>query len=212
MPRKAKTTNQPISSVNLTTECTESIATPAGEESANNIDNVIVENTVSTETSADNDGKAEQELVSDTIQPESAIDAHFSNIFMTLTAFKSSIAALNHHIKLLEREMKRELKGFNKRVKKDEKKVNRKPSGFARPSDVSSELCDFMGRTIGTQIARTEVTQYLIQYIKENELQFPENKKVIVPDAKLKKLLGVDNETEVTYFNLQGLMNKHFVH
>ena len=64
-----------------------------------------------------------------------------------------------------------------------------------------------MGRSNGTQIARTEVTQYLINYIKENELQYAENKKVIIPDEKLKSLLGVDGTMEVTYFNLQGLMN-----
>ena len=213
MPRKTKTTTQPISSVNLTTEC---MTTPVSEKTLNNTDNVDNVNNVNNVDNVDNVDNVilenNEKVDIDTANTESAIDTHFSNIFMTLTAFKSSIVSLNHHIKLLEREMKREIKAFNKRSKKDEKKQARKPSGFARPSDVSSELCDFMGRTKGTQIARTEVTQYLIQYIKENELQFPENKKVIVPDEKLKKLLGVDNGTEVTYFNLQGLMNKHFVH
>ena len=68
-----------------------------------------------------------------------------------------------------------------------------------------------MGKEVGTEIARTEVTQYLIQYIKDNELQFSENKKIIVPDNTLKNLLGVNEGDEVTYFNLQRLMNKHFI-
>ena len=68
-----------------------------------------------------------------------------------------------------------------------------------------------MGKDSGTEIARTEVTQYLIQYIKDHNLQFEENKKVIVPDDTLKNLLGVSEDEQVTYFNLQRLMNKHFI-
>lgn len=140
------------------------------------------------------------------------IEKHFDNLYLTLTAFKQSIATMNQHIKVLERDMKKELRVLRKVSSKQKLKGNRKPSGFAKPSDVSVELCAFMGREKGTQIARTEVTQYLISYIKDHQLQFAENKKVILPDEKLKKLLNVDDKTEVTYFNLQGLMNKHFVH
>ena len=68
-----------------------------------------------------------------------------------------------------------------------------------------------MKKDVGTEIARTEVTQYLIQYIKDNGLQFEGNKKIIVPDSTLKKLLNVKEGEEVTYFNLQRLMNRHFV-
>ena len=38
-------------------------------------------------------------------------------------------------------------------------------------------------------------------------------KNKIVPDQKLKSLLGIDDEKipELTYFNIQKYMNKHFV-
>tara|TARA_Y100000389_G_scaffold71936_1_gene68648 strand:- start:110 stop:679 length:570 start_codon:yes stop_codon:yes gene_type:complete len=151
-------------------------------------------------------------LANEVVPIEQGLDAHFANIYLMLTGLKQAISGLNLHLKILEKDMKKQLKNIEKTNKKPKTKGNRKPSGFAKPSDVSNELCKFMGRDTGTQIARTEVTQYLIQYIKENQLQFAENKKIILPDEKLKKLLGVDNTTEVTYFNLQGLMNKHFVH
>ena len=145
------------------------------------------------------------------VQEPSNMESHFANIYLLLTGLKQAISGLNQHLKILEKDMRKQLKVIQK-SHKPKIKTNRKPSGFAKPADVSNELCKFMGRTSGTQIARTEVTQYIIQYIKENQLQFPENKKIILPDEKLQKLLGVDNTTEVTYFNLQGLMNKHFVH
>ena len=68
-----------------------------------------------------------------------------------------------------------------------------------------------MKRPHGSEVARTEVTQYIIKYIKEHDLQFPENRKVIKPDKSLKNLLAVPKKEEVTYFNLQRYMNRHFV-
>ena len=184
MPRQPKTKNA-ISTVNISEEVnkTPSETTPQ-------------DNTVS---------------LLDPLQDPSDIDNQFANIYLLLTGLKQAISGLHHHLKVLEKDMKKQLKSI-KKTTKPKIKGNRKPSGFAKPSDVSNELCKFMGRTTGTQIARTEVTQYLIQYIKENQLQFADNKKIILPDEKLKNLLGVDGTTEVTYFNLQGLMNKHFVH
>jgi chromatin remodeling complex protein RSC6 len=68
-----------------------------------------------------------------------------------------------------------------------------------------------MKKPHGSQVARTEVTQYIIQYIKDNKLQWTENRKVIKPDGKLNSLLDVPVGEEVTYFNLQRFMNRHFV-
>ena len=62
----------------------------------------------------------------------------------------------------------------------------------------------------GTMMARTDVTKYIINYIKENNLQGVNNKKVIQPDKALKSLLKPENN-EVSYFTLQKYMNKHFI-
>ena len=68
-----------------------------------------------------------------------------------------------------------------------------------------------MNKTEGTEIARTDVTKALVSYIKENNLSYSENKQIIIPDDKLKELLGIENESkQLTYFNIQRYMNKHF--
>ena len=67
-----------------------------------------------------------------------------------------------------------------------------------------------MDKPNGSEVARTEVTQFIISYIKTNNLQWQENRKVIKPDKALHTLLG-NGEDEVTYFNLQRYMNKHFI-
>ena len=53
--------------------------------------------------------------------------------------------------------------------------------------------------------------QYLISYIKEHKLQNESNKSFIKPDKKLSELLNTDKGDNITYFNIQGFMNKHFI-
>lgn len=132
----------------------------------------------------------------------------FDDLVTTLSTFKKTITLVQTQIRELEKTVKKELKN----AKKDNKKrKNKKPSGFAKPSKVSDELCRFMNKDCGTEIARTEVTQFLINYIKSNFLQNEENKKIIKPDEKLQTLLSINKEEELTYFNLQKYMNRHFI-
>ena len=100
-------------------------------------------------------------------------------------------------------------KGRKKRVE-DPNKPKRAPSGFAKPSLISNELCSFLGKPNGTQMARTEVTKYLTQYIKQHNLQDQANRRRIVPDSPFQQLLNVPTDAEVTYFNLQKYMKVHF--
>jgi len=166
----------------------------------------VVENTVVDDKSVSSTSSAPK-----VPEEKDLIGQQFEGVLTTLTTFRQSITALQSQIRGLEKSVRKEMKVLRKEASKNRAKGNRKPSGFAKPSAVTAELCKFMGKEEGTEIARTEVTQHLIQYIKDNELQFAENKKIIVPDATLKALLDVKDGDEVTYFNLQRLMNKHFV-
>jgi chromatin remodeling complex protein RSC6 len=137
----------------------------------------------------------------------------FNTVTDTLTLFKMQITTLQQHVKTIKKNVEKELKN-NKKEKNNIKIKNiRSPSGFAKPTKVTKELCEFMDRPEGTEIARTEVTKTLVAYIKNNNLlDKTENK--IVPDQKLLELLGVKsdefNDTNLTYFTIQKYMNKHF--
>ena len=134
----------------------------------------------------------------------------FESIIDSLSIFRNQINLLQSQLRNLEKSVKKEVKSLKKAAVKNKNKGNRKPSGFANPTKVSKELCEFMNKKEGSEIARTEVTKAIISYIKINNLQNKTNKKIISPDEKLKFLLGITEEQELTYFNLQKYMNKHF--
>ena len=138
----------------------------------------------------------------------------FNTINDSLTLFKMEISTLQKVVKNVEKDVIKELNNIKKNKKKEKTKTKRAPSGFAKPTKVTKELCEFMNQPEGSEIARTEVTKALVSYIKSNNLielgETTKNK--IVPDEKLKNLLGVECEevNELTYFNIQKYMNRHF--
>ena len=145
------------------------------------------------------------------VEEVSPIDNQFTAILGTLSQFKIQITALSTQLKSLEKTVKKEIKHHKKDATKKQSKGNRKPSGFAEASPISDDLCDFMGKDHGTQCARTDVTKFICNYIRQNSLANNENKREIKPDNKLKSLLGTDDTTVVTYFNIQRFMNRDFI-
>lgn len=135
----------------------------------------------------------------------------FEQLVTQLNQMKTQITGIQQNIKQLDKNVKKQMKCLKKEVIKTKNKGNRQPSGFAKPSKVTKELCEFMNKTEGTEIARTEVTRALVAYIKENKLENTTNSKIISPDEKLKTLLDLNDSDELTYFTIQKYMNKHFV-
>ena len=127
------------------------------------------------------------------------------DIILMLNELKKQVSQIQNKVKLLENKFKKDIKQASKN-----KGPPRKPSGFAKPSKITDKLTEFMNKDSGSLVARTEVTRFLINYIKENSLQKVDDKRIIKPDEKLLDLLG-SGEDEITYFNLQKYMNKHFL-
>lgn len=109
------------------------------------------------------------------------------------------------------RGLKKQAKKLKSQKNKKVVKTDRKPHGFAVPSVVSDELCAFMNVPSGTLVSRTEVTKRLTSYISENNLQNPENRKQILPDATMRSLFGeAAKDVFLTHFTMQKYMNHHF--
>jgi chromatin remodeling complex protein RSC6 len=139
-------------------------------------------------------------------------------------------------IKKLTKDFKRlqyELKHTKLRKPRNASDSTREASGFAslKGTYLSPELCEFLGIEKGTKLPRTNVTSRLRDYIKNNGREDPKDRRNIVLDSKLEKLLGNSEfrtnairehklrnpkikgpvTDKVHYFNLQIHLRRHFI-
>jgi chromatin remodeling complex protein RSC6 len=126
------------------------------------------------------------------VQARSALD----------TAIKASVKAIEKKVAKLTKMMEKS--------QKKRKTTQNKMSGFEKPTAISDELAKFVGEQPGVMLARTAVSKKIHEYVKSNNLQNPTNRRIINPDAKLKKLLNTKGNDELSYFNLQKYLKVHF--
>ncbi|GAA0166609.1 chromatin/chromatin-binding, or -regulatory protein [Lithospermum erythrorhizon] len=98
------------------------------------------------------------------------------------------------------------LAAASKPVASSETKKAREPRGIMKPRRVSPEMQDFLGGV--SEIPRTQALKHIWAYIKLQNLQDPENKKIIICDEKLKKIFA--GKDSVGFLEIAGLLNPHF--
>ena len=80
----------------------------------------------------------------------------------------------------------------------------KKNTAFMKPVHLSADLEAVVGKG---PMPRTEVTKKLWAYIKKNDLQDPENKRNIRPDANLEKVFG--GPKTIDMFKMTSVVSKH---
>lgn len=150
-----------------------------------------------------------EDVVSEPVEQE--VD-RFTKVLEKLQGILNDAKELMVFVKVLQKEHVKLQKQTVKKIKKVpvDGAVKRNPSGFAKPTNLSDELCDFLSVEHGSAMARTIVTKHINEYIKKNNLQDEADKRHIVPDVKLKKILSLKEGDKLTYFNLQTYIKQHF--
>ena len=146
------------------------------------------------------------------VEETSGIQQKLNEFSAKLQQISSIFSTMKGDFKTLEKSVSREMKAAQKASSKRAKRAgNRQPSGFVKPTRISDELAKFLGKSVGTEMARTDVSKEINAYIRANNLQRPDNGRFIVPDAKLTTLLKLGKDDELSYFNLQRYMKPHFI-
>ena len=84
------------------------------------------------------------------------------------------------------------------------KKSARKPNAaFMAPLTLSNTLAEVIGNK---PLPRTEIVRKMWDYIKKNNLQDKNNRRMIDADGKLKPIFGKD---QISMFELAKVVNKH---
>ena len=76
-------------------------------------------------------------------------------------------------------------------------------AALSKPLQVSDQLAAVVGKG---PLARTEVVSAVWNYIREHNLQNPENKREILADERLKAVFGQD---KATMFEMNKLLSAH---
>jgi chromatin remodeling complex protein RSC6 len=163
------------------------------------------------------------------------INLEFEEICQEVNSIKNSLTSLMSKIRQYKKKVDKTIKDNGKdivkttkvpkekkekvpkekkeKVPKEKKPKNEPPpSAMTIPCSISPELAKFLDKPSDTKMVRTEVTKELYKYIKDNKLQDQTKKMTIKPNQALIDLLCIDEKQELTYFNIQGLMNKHYLH
>ena len=110
-----------------------------------------------------------------------------------------------------------------KTLKVDLKKVMKKKvgerkrdvvnSGFFKEVKITDDLAKFMSCNPSDLKSRVDVTRFICKYVKDKNLQNQQDKRYIIPDDSLKKLLKYDPNVDgaLSFPNVQKLIQKHFV-
>lgn len=151
--------------------------------------------------------KTEGEAVG--VEPSQVKDNAVSVIIEKVNTLFVNFKEVQNLLKVLSKDYEKQQKIIEKAQKKRQNAKN-SPSGFAKPNKISDELCDFIGVPHGTEKSRTDITRFINSYVKEHNLNKPENKRFILPDDKLKKILNVGDKEDINYFILQKLISHHF--
>jgi chromatin remodeling complex protein RSC6 len=135
-------------------------------------------------------------------------NSKLAELIEAITNMDKEFKAIKTLVKLVIKENDKKEKILKKERDRKEK-ARLSPSGFAKPTEISTEMCDFLEIAHGTLMSRTEVTKNINTYVSKNNLKDPVNGRIIRPDAALKKLLRVKDGDEVTFFHMQRLLNPH---
>jgi len=147
------------------------------------------------------------------------VNKQFDELLSTISTEIESVKTDNKNVGV------KYLKSLNKQVvtlrksitklSKQKKKVVRKSnnaSGFLKPVTISKEIAEFTGWSVKDKHSRVEVTKYICNYIKENDLQDPSDRRKIIPDEKLQNLLRYNPKKDepLRYYSIQTYLKKHF--
>lgn len=228
-------TTKPVEVKETSTEIKKKEKKPQKKKQEQVVENVIedvveetVEETVEEHTSEEDaiadESSSKKEIKKRTPPTKESIIAEFDQIISLVESEIDSIRenknktkgikflrTLNKKLKSLKTQTTR-LKQRSSNPKKDSS-VNTN-SGFLKPVKISNEMAKFTGWDVNELKSRVDVTKYLCNYIRENNLQNPSDKRQIIADAKLAKLIKFDPKKEsepLTYYRLQTYLKNHFI-
>lgn len=174
-------------------------------------------------TNTPTDAVVDTPMTKDFVSTASVSDIVIDPMVRQLNTMAELLDTLAKTSKSLTVEMKALTKDVNKlrASKMSNKKTKRvvdpenprKPGALEKPVPISDELAEFLGLNKGEMYSRQTITLNINKFVKDNDIQNPENRRYILLDSeagqKLKTLLR-DPDQPLTFFNIQRYLKPHY--
>ena len=150
---------------------------------------------------------AEPEVAAELEQPTNAeqMDTVFTGLMDQVKSMSAQLAELTRQLRTAQKNSQMLVRQMERQAKKSTRKKS-------APSKVryliSKELTDFLGEDDNCTMSRNEAESRIRAYIKEANIQNPENGREIVPDKKLSTICA-SGKKPFSYF---GEFKKNFSH
>ena len=126
------------------------------------------------------------------------IDEHFKGVFAQLNTFYKQSRTIQEELRVLHRTVKQTNKNIRAKKKRPQVKLN-----------ISSELANFLKVDSSTQLSKAEVMKQISQYIKEKQLQSPQDKRKFKPNKELSKIFKVAKPQNITFVEINKFVSHH---
>lgn len=158
---------------------------------------------------------ATEEVMTTTTTDADQLTVKMQSIADTVELLTKTLKTLTSEFKFVQKEVtKLKSKGRRSPKKPVDPDAPRKENSLEKPVVITDELCEFLGLTKGEKHSRQTVTKTINQYVKDHDLQNPENRRFILLESehglKLKALLR-DPDQPLTFFNIQRYLKPHYV-
>tara|TARA_R110002072_G_scaffold7227_5_gene39565 strand:- start:1921 stop:2580 length:660 start_codon:yes stop_codon:yes gene_type:complete len=150
-------------------------------------------------------------------EPVATTTEKFDLLIKDFNTLMDTTKNLSARMKVLQKEVNKSARSKRSRrssVADADPDAPKRPSALQRPVAISNELCKFLGFEPDTEHSRQEVTATINAFIKDNNIQNPENRRFILLEGsdageRLKTLLR-DPDQPVTFFNIQRYLKPHY--
>jgi hypothetical protein len=201
MVRAAKTSTEKVSSSTTTPVVSTTAPAKTATKKAVKSETVVASTTAPVVAAS-----TEQVEVPPPVDASTLLPIKMNEFNAKLQQLVSLFSTVKNDFKTLEKAVTREMKNAQKLTsKKRRNNGNRKPSGFIKPTRISDELAAFLGKNIGTEMARTEVSRkltliskpmvFMIRVMAEKSILMPNLLNFLKSTPKMNLLISISKDS-----------------
>jgi hypothetical protein len=144
---------------------------------------------------------------------------HFETLNSKVKQAQTLLRDLSTELNHLQKEVDKLKKSSKKSQSKSRKSATKTESteggsttrsGINKEVNVSEQLASFLNVPVDTKVSRIQVSRAVSEYITKHNLQNPSDRRNILLDETLTKLLNPPQNVNVSYFNLQTYLKPHY--